>query len=306
MSVVTLKKCNISAHTQIYLHFLTSPFKGGIIYLAEHPQGGNMNREILLRENEIADNLKSTSLSVRVYDTVTSTSDLVRQAAEEGAPEGLVIIAKNQSAGRGRIGKSFFSPTGGLYMSILLRPKITATELLTVTPLAAVSVSEAIEAVTGKRTEIKWVNDLYLKGKKICGILTESALNTKLKALDYAVIGIGINIRRCEFPEEIRDIATSIEGETGKIIDRNELCGEILGRLEYYLENIENKAHLGEYRRRELLTGNYITANTGGETVEGFAAGIDDNANLILRLADGNEKSLFSGEANLCRIRRQK
>ena len=76
--------------------------------------------------------------------------------------------------------------------------------------------------------------------------------------------------------------------------------------VKYYLENIENKAHLGEYRRRELLTGNYITANTGGETVEGFAAGIDDNANLILRLADGNEKSLFSGEANLCRIRRQK
>lgn len=266
------------------------------------------NIEKLLAERITAYN-KSEKLGreIHIFEEIPSTNTYAKELAAKGAAHGTTIIAESQTGGKGRLGRKFESPSGaGIYMSVIIRPEFDISLAPFITSAAAVAAAESAEKLCGENIRIKWVNDLYLNGKKICGILTESALNTKLKALDYAVIGIGINIRRYEFPEEIRDIATSIEGETGKIIDRNELCGEILGRLEYYLENIENKAHLGGYRRRELLTGNYITANTGGETVEGFAAGIDDNANLILRLADGNEKSLFSGEANLCRIRRQK
>lgn len=241
---------------------------------------------------------------ILVFDELPSTNTYAKELAAKGTAHGTTVIADYQTSGKGRIGRRFESPSGvGLYMSVIIRPDFDISLAPMITSAAAVAAAEAVEKLCGADIRIKWVNDLYLNGRKICGILTEAALNPKLKKLDYAVIGIGINVRKCEFPDEIKDIAASIEAETGKIIDRNELCGEILSRLEYYIKNMEKKAHLGEYRRRELLTGNYITANTGGESIEGYAVVIDDNANLILRLSDGSEKSLVSGEANLCRIK---
>ncbi|MBR5514198.1 MAG: biotin--[Ruminococcus sp.] len=241
---------------------------------------------------------------ILIFDELTSTNIYAKELAAKGAAHGTTVIADYQTGGKGRLGRSFESPSGaGLYMSVIIRPDFDISLAPMITSAVAVAAAEAVEKLCGEEIRVKWVNDLYLNSRKICGILTEAALNPTLKKLDYAVIGIGINVRKCEFPKEIKDIATSVEAETGKITDRNVLCGEILGRLGYYIENMEKKAHLGEYRRRELLTGNYITANTGGEAVEGYAVGIDDNANLILLLSDGSEKSLVSGEANLCRIR---
>lgn len=250
-----------------------------------------------------SDNMRG---EIIVFDTLSSTNTYAKELAAKGAANGTIVIAEYQTGGKGRLGRRFESPSGvGLYMSVIIRPVFDISLAPMITSAAAVAAAEAVEKLCGADICIKWVNDLYLNGRKICGILTEAALNPNLRKLDYAVIGIGINVRKCEFPDEIKDIATSIEAETGKIIDRNKLCGEILSRLEYYIMNIEKKSHLGEYRRRELLTGNHITANTGGEAVEGYAVGIDDNANLILRLSDGSEKSLVSGEANLCRIKRR-
>lgn len=250
---------------------------------------------------------KNMDGDILIFDELTSTNIYAKELAAKGAAHGTTVIAEYQTSGRGRLGRRFESPTGaGLYMSVIIRPDFDISLAPMITSAAAVAAAEAVEKLCGADISIKWVNDLYLNGRKICGILTEAALNPKLKKLEYAVIGIGINVCKCELPDEIKDIATSIEAETGKIIDRNELCGEILGRLEYFIKNMKKKAHLSGYRHRELLTGNYITANTGGEAVEGYAVGVDDNANLILKLSDGSEKSLVSGEANLCRIRREK
>ena len=260
-----------------------------------------MNREILLRENEIADNLKSTSLSVRVYDTVTSTSDLVRQAAEEGAPEGLVIIAKNQSAGRGRIGKSFFSPTGGLYMSILLRPKITATELLTVTPLAAVSVSEAIEAVTGKRTEIKWVNDLFYCGKKVCGILTESPYDASTGGVKYTSVGIGINVVS---PDNGYGELDSIAGalytsgkEPGGIINR--LAAEVADRFYGKYKAFDRDSIYDEYKNRLFLFGREVYTVKDGERQRVSVLDLTPDFGLVVRDGKGEVRILSSGEISI-------
>lgn len=264
------------------------------------------NKNNLSAENISAEN-KSRKIgkNIIILPEIASTNTYAKELAAKDAAHGTVILAETQTNGKGRLGRRFESPTGtGLYMSVIVRPEFDISCAPLITSAAAVAAAESAEKLCGEEIRIKWVNDLYLNGRKICGILTEAALESN--KLAYAVIGIGINVRKSIFPEELRDIATSIEAETGKIIDRNTLCGEILGRLEHYLDNIENHEHLGEYRRRELLTGNYITANMGNEKIEGIAVGIDDNANLILKLPDGSEKKLTSGEANLCRIRREK
>ena len=145
-----------------------------------------------------------------------------------------------------------------------------------------------------------------MNGRKICGILTEASLSMETKSLDYAVVGIGINVGSVKeiFIPELSCIATSVEDETNIKVSRNKLCAEILNSLETYLEDIESRSFLEEYRRRELLTGNIITASSGGSKITGTAVGIDDSANLIVRLSDGSLKTFNSGEANLCRIKK--
>lgn len=246
--------------------------------------------------------------NMTIYSEIDSTNTAAKKLASEKAPDGTVVIADRQTAGRGRLGRSFVSPSGtGIYMSLLLYPKYGLECAPLITSAAACAVAEAIDEVCGCSVNIKWVNDLYLNGRKICGILTEASLGLEMKNLDHAVIGIGVNVRSVKgvFGEELENIATSIEDETGVKADRNVLCGVMLNKLESCLSKVEDRSFLGEYRRRELLTGNTITANVGGETLRGIAMGIDDNANLIIKLPDGKLKKLSSGEASLCRLDKQ-
>lgn len=244
--------------------------------------------------------------SITVLDETDSTNNRAKELAASGALHGTVIAADTQTAGRGRLGRSFISPSGtGLYMSVIIRPDFSIETAPLITSCAACAAAEAVEELCGSPISIKWVNDLYMNGRKICGILTEASLSLENNSLDYAVIGIGVNVRsvRETFSSELSSIATSVEDETGLKINRNRLCAEILGKLEEHLADIESRAFLSEYRRRELLTGNMITANVGGETFTGKAVAIDDNANLVVELSDGTRKTLGSGEANLCRIK---
>ena len=147
---------------------------------------------------------------LQVQTEVTSTNTLLKAQAEQGAPEGTVLIAESQTAGKGRLGRHFTSPPGtGIYFSLLLRPHCTAEKSLFITTTAAVAVCEAIEQVTGLNPQIKWVNDIYLNEKKVCGILTEASVDFENGGLNWAVLGIGINIAvpKEGFPEEIRSIA---------------------------------------------------------------------------------------------------
>ncbi len=245
--------------------------------------------------------------SLVVLDETDSTNNYAKKLASAGAVHGTTVVADRQTAGKGRLGRSFISPPGkGLYVSIVVRPEFGLDAAAMITAAAACAAAEAVEALCGQSVRIKWVNDLYMNGKKICGILTEASLGLEMKSLDYAVIGIGINVGKTgdDFGEELSRIVTSIEDETGVLVSRSALCAELLGRLELYLGRVVTREFLPEYRRRELLTGHEVTANVGGISLSGRAIGIDDNANLMILLPDGSERHLSSGEANLLRIKR--
>lgn len=241
-----------------------------------------------------------------VLDSVDSTNNYAKDIAAQGAPHGTTVISDTQTGGKGRLGRTFVSPSGtGLYMTVIVRPSLRIEDTAMMTTAAACAAAEAVEELCGSPVNIKWVNDLYMNGKKICGILTEASMGLEMNSLDYAVIGIGINVRSADFGDALKNIVSTVEDESGRVIDRCRLCAEIINRLEVYLSRIPDRSYLEEYRRRELLTGNRITANVGSESITAEAVGIDDNANLIIRTDDGTERHLSSGEANLCRIFRQ-
>ncbi len=238
-------------------------------------------------------------VSINVQETVTSTNTVLKQAAEHGGKEGRVLIAEQQTAGKGRLGRTFSSPRGtGLYMSILLRPKFSAEESLFITTAAAVAVTKAIEKVSGRRAMIKWVNDVYLDGYKICGILTEASIDFETKGLDYAVLGIGVNIREPEggFPGGLREIAGAIYREKPPQGFRAGLAAEILNCFFDYYENLEDHSFLQEYRSRSLLTGKAIKFVRGNELWTGTVLDIDEKARLIVRLENGEKAAFSAGE----------
>ena len=248
---------------------------------------------------------KEMGRNIRVLEEVDSTNNAIRELETEKAPHGMTVVSDRQTAGKGRIGRSFVSPSGvGLYMSVLVRPHFDLEFAPMITAAAACAAAEAVEELCGSKVMIKWVNDLYMNGKKICGILTEASLGLEMRELDCATIGIGINVRSIgkNFDSDLKKRATSIEDETGVKIDRNRLCAAVLNRLEPYLGKISDRSFLKAYREREMLTGNMITAVVGNEKLIGEALGIDDNANLIIRLPYGEIKYLSSGEANMCRL----
>jgi len=252
----------------------------------------------------ISANLKE-KVTVYVYDEVGSTNSIAKEMAAQNVKSGTAVIAESQTDGRGRLGRKFVSPHGtGIYMSIIIRPDFEIETAPLMTTAVAVAVAEAVEKLSGEKVSVKWVNDIYINGKKICGILTEASMGLEMKKLDYAVIGIGINVRslKGKIDSELSGIASSIEEETGKILDRNILCAEILKNVSKRISSIETKDFLLEYRKRELLTGNMITYNINGSSEQGFALGIDDNANLIVKDSQGNIRQLGAGEANLLRI----
>ena len=263
---------------------------------------------IRLNEHLIASRLNTVRLGrhLVVLEEVDSTNDYAKKLAPTGAVHGTAVVADRQTAGKGRVGRSFDSPGGkGLYVSIIVRPDFKISDAGLITSMAACAVANAIEAVCPAEVGIKWVNDLYIGSKKVCGILTEATLNLEARELDHAVIGIGVNVlsAKAEFGADLSSRATSIEDETGERISRNVLCAEILNKLEEYMTNMKSRVFLDEYRRREILTGNMITTRVGDKEITGKAVGIDDNAGLVINTGQGTI-TLHSGEAQLSRIKK--
>lgn len=243
----------------------------------------------------------SDRLDIEVKPKVTSTNALLKQAAADGAREGTVIVAAEQTAGRGRFTRSFFSPgDSGVYFSILLRPRVSADAAVLITTAAAVAVAEAAEALSGQKADIKWVNDILIDNKKICGILTEAALNLESGALDYAVLGIGVNVYKPEggFPEEIKDKAGAVFENRGKDL-RSRLAAEIIGRFLGYYDSLSDKTFLDSYRRRCIVLNRDITVIAGNVTRNAAVLGIDDGCRLHVKYADGTEDYLSSGEISI-------
>ncbi len=256
----------------------------------------------ILNEPSIYSYLRTERLGRKmdVFKSVDSTNSFAKSLAQLGAVHGTTVIAEQQTSGRGRHGKKFYSPNNqGIYMSVVVRPGLSVDYAMTITSCAAVAVAEAIETVSGLECGIKWVNDIYAGGKKLCGILTEAAIGVEQGGLEYAIIGIGINVSNMIFPKDIEDIATSIRAETGKNVNRSQLAAEILNSLEYHLDNITSQEFLSEYRRRSILIGKRIslTRNEITENVE--CIGIDGFGKLLIRKDDGSEEAISGGIVSL-------
>ena len=240
--------------------------------------------------------VKEIGVTIQHYEEIDSTNRLAKDLAAQNTPSGTVIIADRQTAGRGRLGKNFYSPTGGLYMSAVLRPDISLTAMMSVTACTAVAVHEALREF-GISTEIKWVNDLFLNGRKICGILSEGSFNAELLKMDYLVIGIGINLHpEPDLPEELKDIITDIESETGKKLNRCQVIASILKNLKKYFSEIKQKTYLKIYTENSCTLGHRIRTDKG---IEGLATGFTKEAGLILRLDDGTEEVLTTGSVQI-------
>jgi BirA family biotin operon repressor/biotin-[acetyl-CoA-carboxylase] ligase len=251
-------------------------------------------------------NEDTKKLMLEVHKEVTSTNSILKEYAEKGEQEGKVIVAEKQSSGRGRMNRSFYSPEGtGIYLSILLKPNLTFQESLLITTTAAVAVAEAIEKVSGCEAKIKWVNDIYCKGKKVCGILTEASLDMESGALKYAVLGIGINVLKPagDFPEELKDIAAAVfDAELYSSDARSLLAAEVLNNFWKYYKKIGVDSCLGEYRKRSFLIGKDIYVISGSEQKKAKAIDIDEQYRLIVKLQDGSIEPLSSGEVSVKKI----
>ncbi len=236
---------------------------------------------------------------LEIHDLLDSTNNRAKALAAAGAAHGTAVIADSQSGGKGRLGRSFFSPEhAGIYLTVILRPDCAPDRAGLLTSLAAVAAARAVEKVSGADVKIKWVNDLYLNGKKICGILTEGGLGLEAGRLEYAAVGIGINVNRMEFPPELREIATSVGNETGTSPDRNRLIAEILNELDALYGDLETGAFLEESRRRSNVIGREVTVIEGGKKYPAKAVDIDGQGRLVIETEEGRT-CLNYGEVSL-------
>jgi BirA family biotin operon repressor/biotin-[acetyl-CoA-carboxylase] ligase len=202
------------------------------------------------------------------------------------------------------MGRSFLSSSeNGLYMSVILRPKIPAEECVNITVLGAVAVLEAIEELTNKQAQIKWVNDIYINDKKCCGILTEASIDVKSGGLNYAIIGIGVNLcpPKGGFDKEIQDIACGVYEDTCPSDFKYKLCAQIVNKLFKYYDSIQSKSYLKQYKEKSYIIGKEVDVYVGNECFVGTAVDIDENANLIVKDKKGVLRTFNSGEA---RVRR--
>lgn len=238
--------------------------------------------------------------TVLLADSVASTNAALREKAAAGAPEGTALIAREQTAGRGRLGRSFFSPRdSGLYLSLLLRPAdFDPRQTPALTAAAAVAMAEAIWQATGRAPGIKWVNDLFLDGRKICGILTEASFSLESGTAEYVVVGVGVNITLPAggFPPEL-------EGIAGAVLEaplpgmKNKIAGIFIREfMEYYAGK---RPFLDAYRANNLTPGRYVLVRKADGLRQALALYIDDACRLVVRYADGREEALSYGEVIL-------
>jgi BirA family biotin operon repressor/biotin-[acetyl-CoA-carboxylase] ligase len=238
------------------------------------------------------------------FDTVGSTNTEAKNLARAGAPEGTVLIAGHQSAGRGRLGRSFQSPEGkGVYLSLILRPGCSPEQLMHLTCAAAVAMCDAVSDAAGFRPGIKWTNDLVQNRKKLGGILTEMALEPQTGLVQYAIVGIGINCSQTpgDFPPEIAKIATSLKQITGKSIDRSRLAAAMVEELHAMSESLvsEKGSIMDFYRDRCVTLGKDVSVHRFDEVRHGTAMDIDADGGLIVKFSDGSIQTVSAGEVSV-------
>lgn len=257
-------------------------------------------------ENEIRAHLgpvKRVGTRVLYRDTVTSTNDLLKTLAAEGAPEGTVLLAGAQTRGKGRLGRQFTSAAGkGIYLSALLRPDLPPEALLPLTGFTAEAMVRAVRRAAGAEAGIKWVNDLILNGKKLCGILTESVFERGRLACVVVGVGLNVNYDPDDFPEELRDMAGSLKTELGRSFDLAPVAAAMIEELDALYGALltgDTAPYLAAYRAHCLTLHKDVQLIENGVSSPACALDVDDALGLLVRRPDGAEALVRSGEASV-------
>lgn len=256
--------------------------------------------------HEITQNLSITNPwrdKIRYFDTITSTNDVLKQMALEGAPEGTVLVANQQTGGRGRLGRSFHSPSGvGIYLSVLLRPNCGPRDLMHLTCASASATCTAIEQSAGFRPGIKWTNDIVYQGRKLSGTLTELGLKED-GTTSYAIIGTGVNCNqsREDFPPEIREMAGSLKMFIGGEIDRSLVAAKMTDAYYHMNQTLltNREALLAQYRRDCVTLGQDVSVLRGDQVRHGRALDVDEEGALIVKYENGTVEAVNSGEVSV-------
>ncbi len=259
----------------------------------------NLEKNCLSKEG-IAEKLSAKAralVKIEYYDTCDSTNRIAKEA-DITAPV-TVFVANAQTAGRGRLGRSFYSAKGaGLYMSFLYRPSAAMADALAVTRYAAVKLSRAIESQSSADCKIKWVNDIYINGRKVAGILAEGVADTERGGLERAVLGVGINVRHTIFPEELATVATSVEDECGEKLDREQLAAKVIEEISFGLSDLCAPDIVSEYRERSCLLGRRVTVIKANESYTAEVLDIAESGALVIRTERGTSE-LVTGDVSL-------
>lgn len=237
-----------------------------------------------------------------ILNKVNSTNNFAKKLAKTDFINGTVVVADCQTGGRGRANRQFLSPHNfGLYYSVLLKPDFPIELSQLITACAAVATAEVIDEIGNVDTKIKWVNDIYLGGKKMVGILTEASVGVEAGTLDYVIIGIGINMYDVtkSLPPKLHTIATSLENETGYHIPRDYVIAKLSNNLEKHLNNISSGEFLKVYKEKSIIIGKKVFITKNNENIQVTAIDIDDKAALVVKFDDGHIEHLNSGEARL-------
>ena len=239
---------------------------------------------------------------VIAHKTIDSTNLEAKRIVNEDPTFEGVILSEEQTKGRGRLGRVFYSPSeSGLYMSLVLRPVADLDNATLITTAAAVAVCQAIETLTGKKPQIKWVNDIFLDGRKVCGILTEGIMDMESRTIGTIILGIGLNFREPEtdFPDEIQSIAGTLFDKKNAAVTRNQMVAEILNHFYLLYPDLVKRSYLDEYRKRCFVLGEQVTFPQGNETIEAKAIAIDNDGGLVVALPNGKTKILTFGEISI-------
>jgi len=251
-----------------------------------------------LTPGEIKAGLKTKVIGkdIKYFKETESTNIIAREIADS-VEEGTIVIAESQTAGRGRMGRKWISPEGGIWLSIILKPRIEPLYAPRITLLAGVSVAKTMQGF-GLPAKIKWPNDVLIHGKKVCGILTE--IGAEVDLIDYLIVGIGIdaNVDTESFPEEIRDSSTSLKKEMGKEINRVEFVRKLLEEFELLYLKFKKEGFtkiLEEWRNMSATIGEWVKISTQTHTIYGEAIGVDNEGALILETSDGQLEKILAG-----------
>ena len=250
----------------------------------------------VLSEGAVRAYLKDDEIDIRIFQTIDSTNTEAKRAIANGLTSDALFVANEQTAGRGRRGRSFYSPKeDGIYFSCVLHPEVSLADSTAITSAAAVAVCQALEATTKKHPLIKWVNDIFIDNYKVCGILTEAISDFESGRVDAVIVGIGINLTTEIFPEELKGIAASV----GVKLDRCALVADIYSRLSALCDTLPEKKFMDKYREYSLVLGKAVYFSRNGTDYQAKAVAINDNGELEVVIGSGEKMILNSGEISV-------